>query len=48
MRLVVRVTNVLMLAFIVLSVAALGVKRNPRVILLVATGILMLGLSFSD
>ena len=46
-RLVVRVTNVLMLVFIVLSVEALGVKGNPQVIVLVATGILMLGLSFS-
>jgi hypothetical protein len=32
----------------VLSVGALGVKGNPQVIVLVATGILMLGLSFSN
>jgi hypothetical protein len=47
-RLIVRVTNVLMLLFIVLSVAALGVKGNPQVVFLVATGVLMLGLSFSN
>jgi len=46
-RLIVRVTNVSMLLFIALSVPALGVKENPQVVLLVATGILMLGLSFS-
>ena len=46
-RLIVRVTNVLMLLFIALAVPALGVKGNPQVVLLVATGILMLGLSFS-
>ena len=45
-RLIVRVTNVLMLLFIALAVAALGVKGNPQVVALVATGILMLGLSF--
>jgi tellurite resistance protein TehA-like permease len=47
-RLIVRVTNVLMLLFIALAVAALGVKGNPQVVVLVATGILMLGLSFSN
>ena len=46
-RLIVRVTNVLMLLFIALAVAALGVKGNPQVVALVATGTLMLGLSFS-
>jgi len=46
-RLIVRITNVLMLLFIALSVRALGVKENPQVGVLVATGILMLGLSFS-
>jgi hypothetical protein len=46
-RLIVRVTNVLMLLFIALSVPALGVKGNPQVVLLVAVGTLMLGLSFS-
>ena len=46
-RLTVRVTNVLMLLFIALSVQALGVKGNPQVVVLAATGILMLGLSFS-
>lgn len=45
--LIVRVTNVLMLLFIALSVPALGLKGNPQVVVLVATGILMLGLSFS-
>jgi len=47
-RLIVRVTNVLMLLFIGLAVAALGVKGNPQVVVLVATGMLMLGLSFSN
>jgi hypothetical protein len=47
-RLIVRVTNVLMLLFFALSVAALGVKGNPQVVVLVATGVLMLGLSFSN
>jgi hypothetical protein len=47
-RLIVRVTNVLMLLFIALSVEVLGVKGNPQVVVLVATGILMLGLSFSN
>ena len=47
-RLIVRVTNVLMLLFMALAVAALGVKGNPQVVVLVATGILMLGLSFSN
>jgi len=47
-RLIVRVTNVLMLLFIALAAAILGVKGNPQVVVLVATGILMLGLSFSD
>ena len=45
--LIVRVANVLMLLFIALSVPALGVKGNPQVVVLVVTGILMLGLSFS-
>lgn len=45
-RLIVRVTNVVMLLFTGLAVAALGVKGNPQVVVLVATGILMLGLSF--
>jgi hypothetical protein len=47
-RLIVRVTNVLMLLFIALAVAVLGVKGNPQVVVLAATGILMLGLSFSN
>lgn len=47
-RLIVRVTNVIMLLFFGLAVAALGVKGNPQVVVLVATGILMLGLSFSN
>jgi hypothetical protein len=47
-RVIVRVTNVLMLLFIALSVPALGVKGNPQVVVLVAAGILMLGLSFSN
>ena len=46
-RLIVRATNVLMLVFIALCVLALGVKGNPQVVVLAATGILMLGLSFS-
>jgi hypothetical protein len=46
--LIVRVTNLLMLLFIALSVEVLGVKGNPQVVVLVATGILMLGLSFSN
>lgn len=46
-RLIVRVTNVLMLLFIALSVPALGLKENPQVVVLIATGILMLGLSVS-
>jgi hypothetical protein len=37
-----------MLLFIALAVAALGVKGNPQVVVLAATGILMLGLSFSN
>jgi hypothetical protein len=45
-RLIVRVTNVVMLLFFGLAAAALGVKGNPQVVVLVATGILMLGLSF--
>jgi hypothetical protein len=48
LRLIVRVTNVLMLLFIALAVEALGVKGNPQVVVLAATGILMLGLSFSN
>jgi hypothetical protein len=47
-RLIVRITNVLMLIFIALSVEVLGVKGNPQVVVLGATGILMLGLSFSS
>ncbi|MFI5110510.1 MAG: hypothetical protein ACHP78_16930 [Terriglobales bacterium] len=47
-RLIVRATNVLMLLFIALAAAVLGVKGNPQVVVLVATGILMLGLSFSN
>jgi hypothetical protein len=47
-RLIVRVTNVLMLLFIALAAAILGVKANPQVAVLMATGILMLGLSFSN
>jgi hypothetical protein len=47
-RIIVRVTNVLMLLFIALAVAVLGVKGNPQVVVLAATGILMLGLSFSN
>jgi hypothetical protein len=46
-RLIVRLTNVLMLLFIALAVLALGVKGNPQVVALLAAGILMLGLSFS-
>ncbi len=46
-RLIVRVTNVVMLLFIALSVPALGLKGNPQVVVLIATGVLMLGLSFS-
>ena len=48
MRLIVRVTNVLMLLFMALSVEVLGVKGNPQVLVLVAMGVLMLGLSFSN
>jgi hypothetical protein len=47
-RLIVRVANVLMLLFIALAVVVLGVKGNPQVVVLAATGILMLGLSFSN
>ena len=47
-RLIVRVTNVLMLLFMALSVEVLGVKGNPQVLVLVAMGVLMLGLSFSN
>ena len=45
-RLIVRVVNVLTLLFIALSVRVIGVKGNPQVVVLVAAGILMLGLSF--
>ena len=44
-RLIVRVSNVLMLVFIGFSAQILGLKGNPRVLVLAATGILMLGLS---
>ena len=47
-RLIVRITNVVMLLFIALSVEALGLKGNPQVVVLVITGTLMLGLSFSN
>ena len=47
-RLIVRVTNVLMLLFIGWRWRPSGVKGNPQVVVLVATGILMLGLSFSN
>lgn len=47
-RLIVRVTNVFMLLFIALAAAILGVKANPQVAVLVVTGILMLGFSFSN
>jgi hypothetical protein len=47
-RLIVRVTNVLMLLFFALSATVLGVKANLQVVVLVATGILMLGFSFSN
>jgi hypothetical protein len=44
-RLIVRVSNVLMLVFIGFSAQILGLKGNPQVLVLAATGILMLGLS---
>ncbi len=47
-RLIVRVTNVVTFLFIAPSVEALGLKGNPQVVVLVITGTLMLGLSFSN
>ncbi len=47
-RLLVRIVNVLMLLFITVSVRTLGVEGNPQVVVLVAAGILMIGLSFSN
>ncbi len=46
-RLIVRVTNVVMLLFIALAVEVLGLKGNPQVVVLLATGALMLGLSLA-
>lgn len=45
-RLIVRVVNVITLLFIALGVRVIGVKENPQVAVLVAAGVLMLGLSF--
>ncbi len=47
-RVIVRVTNVLMLVFIGFSAQILGLKGNPQVIVLGATGVLMLGLSLAS
>jgi len=47
-RVIVRVANVLMLVFIGFSAQILGLKGNPQVMVLGATGILMLGLSFAS
>ena len=47
-RLIVRVANVLMLVFIGFSAQILGLKGNPQVVVLGATGILMLGLSLAS
>jgi hypothetical protein len=47
-RLIVRVVNVSMLLFIALSARVIGVHGNPQVLVLLAAGILMLGLSFSN
>ena len=47
-RVIVRITNVLMLVFIGFSAQILGLKGNPQVMVLGATGILMLGLSLAS
>jgi len=47
-RVVVRVVNVLVLIFIGFSIQILGLKGNPQVVVLAATGILMLGLSLAS
>lgn len=47
-RLIVRLVNVLVLVFIALSAAVIGVKGNPQVLVLVVAGTLMLVLSFSS
>jgi len=47
-RLIVRVTNVVMLLFIALAAEVLGLKGNPQVVVLLATSLLMLGLSFAN